>query len=126
MRDGTQPGQGRQTLAAAVAMIAADDVWGGVQVGDSAAFRLKCAMKAIQLQVPETLLLDSAQSWAEVERRSQLLLALKYFELGQVTSGQAAAMCGIGRTAFLTEASRLGVPVAELSDDEIEDEFKHV
>jgi hypothetical protein len=83
-------------------------------------------MRTIQLQVPETLLLDSAQSWAEVERRSQLLLALKYFELGQVTSGQAAAMCGIARTAFLTKASRLGVPVAELSDDEIADEFKHV
>lgn len=82
-------------------------------------------MKTIQLQVPETLLLDSVQSWAEVERRSQLLLALKYFELGQLTSGQAAAMCGIARTMFLTEASRLGVPVAELSPEEVSDEFKH-
>ena len=82
-------------------------------------------MKTIHLQLPDTLLLNSGQSLADLEKRSQFLLALKYFELGQLSSGQSAEMCGLSRTAFLTEASRLGVPVADLSPEEMQDEFGH-
>ena len=82
-------------------------------------------MKTIQLVVPEVLLLDPAQSLAGLARRSQFLLALKYFELGELTSGQAAQMCGLGRPAFLLEASRHGVAVAELDPDELASEFDH-
>lgn len=67
-------------------------------------------------------MLDVLQTLATVERRIQLLLALRYFELGQLSSGQAARMCSLGRAAFLHEAGRLGVPVAELSPDELENE----
>jgi len=79
----------------------------------------------IQLQLPDALLLNTGQSLADLEKRSQFLLALKYFELGQLSSGQSAAMSGMSRTAFLTEASRLGVPVAALSGEEMQDEFGH-
>lgn len=82
-------------------------------------------MKTIQLRVPDALLLDPLQSLAAVERRSQFLVALKYFELGQLSSGQAAAMCELSRTAFLLEASRAGVAVADLSAEEMADEFRH-
>ena len=50
-------------------------------------------------------------------------MALKYFELGEVTSGQAALMCGMGRVAFLAEASRSGVPAVELTDEDLTREF---
>ncbi len=83
-------------------------------------------MKTIQLALPDVLLLDPLQTLAGVERRSQFLLALKYFELGELSSGQAARMCGLGRTAFLLEAGRLGVAVAELSPEEFDSEFAHV
>ncbi len=83
-------------------------------------------MKTIQLALPEVLLLDPLQTLAGVERRSQFLLALKYFELGELSSGQAARMCGLGRPAFLLEAGRLGVAVAELSPEEFDAEFAHV
>jgi len=82
-------------------------------------------MKMIQLALPEILLLDPLQTLAGVERRSQCLLAVKYFELGELSSGQAARMCGLSRTAFLLDAGRLGVSVAELSPDEFESEFGH-
>jgi predicted HTH domain antitoxin len=51
---------------------------------------------------------------------------LKYFELGEITSGQAASMCGMSRAAFLQEASRHGVPVIDLSEEEMAQEFAHV
>ena len=82
-------------------------------------------MKTIQLRVPDALLLDPLQTLAAVEHRSQFLLALKYFELGQLTSGQAGAMCDLSRTAFLLEAGRAGVAVADLSAEEMNDEFRH-
>ena len=82
-------------------------------------------MRTIQLIVPEVLLLDPAQSMAGLERRSQFLLALKYFELGELSSGQAARMCGLSRPAFLLEAGLYGVPVAELDPDELDAEFAH-
>ena len=75
--------------------------------------------------MPEILLLDPLQTLAGLERRSQFLLAVKYFELGELSSGQAAQMCDMGRTAFLLEAGRLGVAVADLSADELEAEFGH-
>ena len=83
-------------------------------------------MKTIQLRVPDALLLDPLQSLAAVERRSQFLLALKYFELGELSSGQASQMCCMSRAVFLIESSRHGVPVADLSSEEMDAEFSDV
>jgi hypothetical protein len=82
-------------------------------------------MTTIQLQVPEALLLQSGEGRGALEKRSQFLLALKFFELGELSSGQAAAMCGCSRVVFLMEAARSGVPAADLSDDELTLEFSH-
>ena len=76
----------------------------------------------LEVEFPVTLTLH-AKSRADVEQRSRFLLALKYFELGEVSSGQAAKMCGMGRVAFLAECSRCGVPVSELDVDDLEREF---
>jgi predicted HTH domain antitoxin len=79
----------------------------------------------LAIDLPTCLTLH-ARSRAEVEERSKFLLALKHFELGEITSGQAARMCGMGRVAFLHEASRHGVPVIDLNEEEMEQEFAHV
>ena len=73
-----------------------------------------------------TCLTLQGKSRAELEQRSKFLLALKYFELGEITSGQAAQMAGMGRVAFLNEASRNGVPVIDMDEEEMELEFAHV
>lgn len=76
----------------------------------------------VAIPVPRSLLLHS-KDFASLEQRSRLLLALKFFELEELTSGQAAAMCGLSRMAFLFEAGKSGIPVAELSDEELSAEF---
>jgi hypothetical protein len=76
----------------------------------------------LAIPVPDSLLLNS-KDLASLERRSRFLLALKFFELSELSSGQAAQMCGLSRVVFLFEAGKLGIPVAELSDDELAGEF---
>ena len=82
-------------------------------------------MTTIQVQVPETLLLQGSEGRKALEQRSQFLLALKFFELGELSSGQAAGMCGMARIVFLIEAARCGVPATRLSEEELAQEFSH-
>lgn len=76
----------------------------------------------LEIEFPATLLLR-AKDVEALHRRSRFLLALKYFELGELSSGQAAQMCGLGRGEFLAEAARCGVPAVELEGEELEQEF---
>ena len=78
--------------------------------------------KTVQIPVPDSLLLRS-KDLASLELRSRLLLALKFFELGELSSGQAAEMCQLSRVAFLFEAGKQGIPVAELTEGELTAEF---
>ena len=77
----------------------------------------------VEIPVPDSLLLHS-KDMATLQMRSRFLLAMKFFELGELSSGQAAEMCGLTRVAFLFEAGKQGVPVAELTDEELSEEFK--
>jgi hypothetical protein len=76
----------------------------------------------LQIDFPPSLLLR-ARSESALRARSRFLLALKYFELEELSSGQAAAMCGMSWIAFLQEAARHGVPAVELSVEELPGEF---
>lgn len=83
-------------------------------------------MKTISLSVPDSLLLKPGQSLDELARRSQFLLAVKYFELGELSSGQAAAMCETNRIDFLLELGRMGVALADLNREELQEEIRNV
>ena len=80
-------------------------------------------MKTLTLQVPEALLVQSGSSEAALTREAQWQLALRFFELGRLTSGQAAEMCGLNRVNFLLAASQAGVAVADLDGDELKREI---
>jgi|GEM_PF-561670 len=73
-------------------------------------------MSTIQIEVPESALLSTGQSQEEFVREAKFLLALKLFELGRLSSGKAAEMCGMNRVDFILLAGRSGVPVADLDD----------
>lgn len=72
----------------------------------------------VQIPLPDALLLHSKDR-ESLEARSKLILALKFYELGELSSGQAAEMCGMTRVAFLFEAGKHGVPVVDLSPEEL-------
>jgi predicted HTH domain antitoxin len=57
------------------------------------------------------------------EEEAKLYLALKLFEIGRLSAGQAAELAGYSKRTFLELLGRDGIPVmnfpaAELQDDE--------
>ena len=77
----------------------------------------------LEIDYPAALLMRG-EGLQAVRERSRFLLALKYFELGELTSGQAAVLCAMGRVAFLAEAARYGVAAVELTGEKLADEFR--
>lgn len=69
------------------------------------------------------MLSATGQSTDEFVQEAKLLLALKLFEVGRISSGRAAELSGLPRVEFLYQAGRLGVPVADLDDEEMDREF---
>jgi predicted HTH domain antitoxin len=55
----------------------------------------------------------------DFEREARLLLALRLFELGRVTSGQAAEMAGLGRVEFLMSAGHQRIEAMMPDADEL-------
>jgi predicted HTH domain antitoxin len=80
-------------------------------------------MSTMTIEYPDSLPTLSNQSVAEFEQESRLALAMKMYELGRWSSGQAARVAGIPRARFLLECPRFQVPTVSWDDDEIEAEF---
>ena len=79
-------------------------------------------MKVLTIPYPEELLLSLKESPAGFEAEARLLLAVKLYKLGRVSTGMAARLAGISRVAFMFELSRfglspIGVEPGELAQD---------
>ena len=79
-------------------------------------------METLTILIPESVLLQTGASREVLQREGEFWLALRFFQSGRLTSGQAAAMCGLNRVDFLLAAGREGVPVADLDGAELERE----
>ncbi len=76
----------------------------------------------LSIPYPENLLLSIKKSPEEFEAEARLLLAIKLYEMGQVTTGTAASLAGIGRVAFMFELGRFGLsPMGQTPEELAED-----
>jgi predicted HTH domain antitoxin len=57
------------------------------------------------------------------EGKARLGLAVKLFEFGRVTSGQAAALAGVSCVAFLLNCQRYGTPRVTWDSEDLDKEF---
>lgn len=80
-------------------------------------------MRTATFVYPEALPALANMSPAAFENEARLAMAAKLYELGRITSGQAAALAGIGRTDFLLSCSRFGVPSVIWEEQEIKREL---
>ncbi len=80
-------------------------------------------MNTMILELPLEGLPAAAERGEQFSDEARFLLALKLFETGRISSGKAGTLCGKGRVAFLIAASRAGVPVVDLTDEELAQEF---
>lgn len=74
------------------------------------------------IRYDDDLLFSLGMSQEEFSDEARFLLAAKLYELGKVTSGQAARLCGRGRVDFLLTLPRVGVPVSNLRGEDADDE----
>jgi len=80
---------------------------------------------SLSIDYGDEVLAAAAMSKEDFDREAKLLLAAKLYELGKLSSGQAARLCGMGRVEFLLSLPRIGVSITNLrlEDAEVEASF---
>ena len=78
--------------------------------------------KMLTIPYSEDLLLSLKRSPQEFEAEARLLLAVKLYELGRVSTGIAAELAGMSRIAFMFELARFGLsPIGQAAEELAED-----
>lgn len=76
----------------------------------------------LTISYPDDLLLSLKESEESFEAEARLLLAVKLYEMGRVTTGMAAQLAGMDRVAFFFALDRFGLsPIGVDADDLAED-----
>lgn len=78
----------------------------------------------VTLVVTDEVLAGLGLSPTEFEEEARFLLAAKLYEQGRLSSGQAAALSGMGRVEFLMTLPRVGVAMSNLRASDAEDEVR--
>jgi len=84
------------------------------------------AVTSIQSQpsTPENFEVAVHMTRQEFEHHLRLMAALKMFELGQISSGKAAELCGMSRVDFFETCSRYRVSLFNYPAEELEKELE--
>jgi predicted HTH domain antitoxin len=85
---------------------------------------MKVMMTDLTLKIPSDVPQLLKMSEADFAREAQVLLAVKLFEMGKLTSGKAAELAGLPRVAFLHLLARYQVPAINLQAEEIQQEIE--
>lgn len=84
-------------------------------------------MTTRQLTIPysDDLLLSLKTDPQSFEQEARLLLAVKLYEQGRVSTGMAAHLAGVERVAFLFELQRFGLSPIGVDPDELASDTTH-
>ena len=82
-------------------------------------------MHSVTVEFGDDVLLATGQSPSEFADEARLLLAAKLYELGRLSSGQAAKLCAMGRVEYLLALPRVGVKVSNMSAEDAGDELSY-
>ena len=80
-------------------------------------------MRTLCIEYSEGLPAVANQSRASFEHDARMAMAVKLFELGRLSSGQAAQLAGIPRVDFLLGCHAYGADAVAWDEDEIAREF---
>ena len=79
--------------------------------------------RTLTIPYPDDLLLSLKESAEEFETEARLLLAVKLYELGRVSTGRAAELAGIGRVDFMFALGRFGLSPIGVDSEELAEDF---
>lgn len=77
------------------------------------------------IEYPSEVLWALQQEPDEFEADARLLLAVKLYEIGRLSTGMAAKLAGVPRSTFIFLLSRYGLSPFGQSPDELEDDLAH-
>lgn len=83
-------------------------------------------MAELKVQYPDDLLVASGKPRSVIEAELKFQLAVRLFEVGQLSLGKAADLVGMNRLRFADELGRLKIPVINLDEEEIEAELRAI
>jgi predicted HTH domain antitoxin len=82
-------------------------------------------MPVITIECPDAVLQYFNETPEAFAREARIILAVKLYEVGRLSSGKAAELAGMGRVEFFDTLGKYGVSVMNRPDDEIEADFRH-
>lgn len=82
-------------------------------------------MEILEIPYPENLPDVIQLTTVEFEQDLKMALASKLFELGRLSSGQAAELAGVPRVTFLKDLSRFQVNALSWDADEFKQKIKN-
>jgi predicted HTH domain antitoxin len=78
--------------------------------------------RTLTIPYPDDLLLSLKESPEEFEAEARLLLAIKLYEMGRVSTGRAAEVAGMSRVQFIFSLDRFGLsPFGQAPEELAED-----
>jgi predicted HTH domain antitoxin len=80
-------------------------------------------MRMIEIEYPESIPAVLNQSPEVFEQEARFALAVKLYEMGRLTSGQAARLARVSRVRFLLDCIRYGAVSVEWDHEEVNAEF---
>jgi predicted HTH domain antitoxin len=80
-------------------------------------------MNAMTLEYPDTLLVALGVDASRFATETRMAAAMKLFEVGKFTSGQAAEFAGVSRAEFLLACREWGVDSVKWDEREVAAEF---
>ena len=83
-------------------------------------------MKTVSIQLPETAFSALRKDPQELAREMRIVAAVKWYDLGEISQGQAAEIAGLNRAEFINILSRYKVSPFQYSVAEVMEEVANV
>lgn len=80
----------------------------------------------LKIQYHPDILFTLKETKEEFEKEGRFLLALKLYELGKLSSGNAAKLAGISRKEFLLNCGKYKVSIFSDDIDDLHEEIENV